>query len=86
MSTSKPFIFLAVMLTLPGCATKTYGRLEPVSAADGPMDCRALDQQITAAEVFKEDVNRKSDIFGGADVLAFLIDFGLGTTWRKRRH
>ncbi|HSQ04339.1 MAG TPA: hypothetical protein VLN59_09910 [Burkholderiales bacterium] len=75
--------FVVALLSVQGCATKTYGRLEPVEMSQqSTHDCREIDEQIVKAQAFINDVNRKSE-FSGADVLAILIDFGIGNAIEK---
>jgi hypothetical protein len=74
---------LVAVLSLQGCATKTYGRMDPVDVSEKTaLDCRNIDDQIAKAQAFIDDVNQKSE-FSGADVVAFLIDFGIGNAIEK---
>jgi hypothetical protein len=56
--------------------------MEPLAADAVPADCAALDAQVAEAEKFRAQVAHTSE-FSGADVLAFLIDFGIGNAIEK---
>lgn len=73
-----------VMLSaaMGGCATKNYGRMEPLAADAAPADCAALEAQLAEAQQFRGAVAQRSE-FSGADVVAFLLDFGIGNAMAK---
>lgn len=80
-SRTMSFVLLSCAVAA-GCATKDYGRMEPLAADAVPRDCVSLEAQLFETARFREQVERTS-AFGGADVLAFLIDFGIGNAMAK---
>ncbi|HWI13812.1 MAG TPA: hypothetical protein VNT02_06135 [Burkholderiales bacterium] len=75
-------LLLMSFIMLSGCATKNYGHLEPIAAETVAADCAALDAQLAETGKFRAQVQQASE-FSGADVLAFLIDFGIGNAIQK---
>lgn len=67
---------------LSGCATKDYGKLDTLAADAAPADCAALSAQLAETQQFRKAVAQKSE-FSGADVVAFLLDFGIGNAMAK---
>ncbi|MGE5523456.1 MAG: hypothetical protein ACM3SS_07065 [Rhodospirillaceae bacterium] len=83
MRVSTTLSLLLVSLTaLGGCATKDYGALAPLNAATELNDCTQVQAQVAEVERFRDDVERRS-AFTGADVVAFLLDFGIGNAMAK---
>lgn len=73
----------AATLLATGCATKTYGRLGPLTSFEsGSMTCREIDLDIGRTHGFIQRVNNESE-FSGKDVLAFLGDFGIGNSLER---
>ena len=81
ISTTLSFLLLS-LAALGGCATKDYGRMEPVASDAAPTTCAAVDAQLADTQKFRTEVAHKSE-FSGADVWAFLIDFGIGNAMEK---
>lgn len=74
-------LFAALALALAGgCATKNYGRIE-AGAADG--SCADVAAGLADVTQFRAEVARRS-AFGPEDVLALLIDFGIGNLIAKQ--
>lgn len=72
-----------VLLSIQGCATKTYGRQGSLTSFEkDSMTCRELDLEIAKVNGFTEHVNKESE-FSGRDVLAILGDFGIGNNLEK---
>lgn len=71
--------FLLLSFFLSGCATKHYGRLADDAT---PSDCAAIAAQLAEIGQFRKAVARESE-FSGADVVAFLLDFGIGNAMAK---
>lgn len=70
-------------LTISGCATKRYGRLQPLTTAETEAyDCRALDIEVAKVEAFRQQVSDGAR-FNGASVLGFLGDYGIGNASEK---
>ncbi len=68
---------------LQGCATKSYGRQDVIGADEsGSMSCSEIDLELHKTEDFIDQVNKDS-AFSGLDVLAILIDFGIGNYVEK---
>jgi hypothetical protein len=75
-------VLLLSFAALAGCATKDYGQLPPLQAAAAPADCAQVTEQLVRTQHFREHVEQQSK-FSGADVLAFLLDFGIGNAIAK---
>lgn len=81
----KQFALMAVLglAAVSGCATKTYGRLGPLTSYEtASLTCREIDLDIGRTHGFIQRVNNESE-FSGKDVLAFLGDFGIGNSMEK---
>lgn len=71
-------IITAVLLVIGGCATKRYGRLQPVSETEASLyDCRDIELELAKVAAFRDQM-AKADDLGVASVAGFLGDFGLG--------
>ena len=79
MKTPIAAVLVAVMLA-GGCATKHYGRLE---AATAEADCAQVAAGLADVHRFRDEVERRS-AFGPEDVLAILLDFGIGNVIEKQ--
>jgi len=72
-----------IVITTQGCATKFYGRQDGMAGHEKEsMVCHEIDLELTRTAGFVDHVNEKS-AFSGLDVVAFLIDFGLGNYLEK---
>lgn len=72
-----------VLLSIQGCATKTYGRQGPLTPYEkDTLTCREIDLETAKVRGFLDQVNKESE-FSGRDVLAFLGDFGIGNHLEK---
>lgn len=80
-------VFIAVPLALAvivgGCATKRYGRLQPLSGVEmAEYDCKAIALEISKVDAFDMQV-REQGGFNGASALGVLGDFGLGNSMER---
>lgn len=67
-------------LTLSGCATKQYGRVQPLSAAEMSMyNCRDIALELSKVDAFDAQV-RDQGGFDGKSALGILGDFGIGNS------
>ncbi|WP_198519186.1 hypothetical protein [Novosphingobium kunmingense] len=74
---------IALSLATGGCATKRYGRLQPLTAAEGQYyDCNAIEIEIAKIEAFRQQVADGAR-FNGASVMGFLGDWGIGNANEK---
>ena len=74
---------ILVLVTIQGCATKTYGRQGTLTSYEkDSMTCREIDLEMAKVRVFVDHVNKESE-FSGRDVLAILGDFGIGNNMEK---
>lgn len=74
---------LAIALCVSGCATKRYGRLQPLTAAEGQYySCDAIEVEIAKIEAFRGQVSDGAQI-NGASVMGFLGDWGIGNASEK---
>src|SRR3990167_75654 len=74
---------IAVLASIQGCATKTYGRQSTLTGYEkDSMTCREIDLDLAKTRGFVDHVNKESE-FSGRDVLAILGDFGIGNNMEK---
>ena len=74
---------ILVLVSIQGCATKTYGRQGTLTSYEkDSMTCREIDLEIAKVRGFVDHVNKESE-FSGRDVLAILGDFGIGNNLEK---
>lgn len=72
-----------VILSVQGCATKTYGRQGILTSYEkDSMTCREIELETAKVRGFIDHVNKESE-FSGRDVLAILGDFGIGNIMEK---
>jgi hypothetical protein len=72
-----------VILSVQGCATKTYGRQGTLTNYEkDSMTCREIELETAKVRGFVDHVNKESE-FSGRDVLAILGDFGIGNNLEK---
>ena len=72
-----------VILSIQGCATKTYGRQGTLTSYEKEsMTCREIELEAAKVRGFVDHVNKESE-FSGRDVLAILGDFGIGNNMEK---
>lgn len=72
-----------ISLAATGCATKRYGRLQPLTPIEQQAySCRDIDIEIAKVEGFREQVSDGARI-NGASVLGFLGDWGIGNATEK---
>lgn len=79
-------IIIAALLAavVAGCATKTYGRVGPLTSFEREsMTCREIALDTARTNGFIERVTTESE-FSGKDVLAFLGDFGIGNAMERQ--
>lgn len=70
---------LVAMALASGCATKDYGRMDATHAAT---TCAEIEEKLAEVNRFRTGIAEQS-AFGAADVLALLIDFGIGNAMAK---
>ena len=76
-------VLVAAAVTVSGCATKRYGRLQPVTAAEKQVyDCRNIEVEIAKVEGFRQQVAEGAK-FNGASAMGFLGDWGIGNANEK---
>lgn len=75
----KTLILFTILFTvLSGCATKRYGRLQPVSETEAKLyTCKDIELELAKVTAFRDQVAEADDL-NGASVAAFLGDFGIG--------
>ena len=71
---------MLAIATVSGCATRHYGRLE---TATNEADCAQVAAGLADVHRFRDEVQRRS-AFGPEDVLAILLDFGIGNMIEKQ--
>src|SRR5258708_20966405 len=72
-----------VALLTSGCATKHYGRLQPLSGVEqAAYDCRDIEIEISKVRSFQEQVSNGAH-FNMASVLGILGDYGIGNAMEK---
>lgn len=71
----------AALGALAGCATKTYGRMSPLTDFERQtMTCREIALEQARVQGFLDQVYGEAGQFDGRAVLAFLGDFGIGNS------
>jgi hypothetical protein len=70
-------------LSLGGCATKRYGRMQPLSGAErSAYSCRELGIEMAKIEAFDDAIKQGSQA-DARSALGFLADFGIGNSMEK---
>jgi hypothetical protein len=70
-------------VTLSGCATKRYGRLQPLTGAERvAYTCRDVDIEIAKVGAFQQQVVEGAQ-FNMASVLGILGDYGIGNSMER---
>lgn len=71
-------IGLLMATAVSGCATKRYGRVQPLSDAEKrAYSCEDIDIEISKVRAFQEQIKDEADI-DAKSVAGFLGDFGVG--------
>lgn len=74
---------LVAALMLSGCATKQYGRLQPLSSYEmSEYDCKQIAIELSKVDAFDEQIRAQAG-FNGASALGVLGDFGIGNSMAK---
>src|SRR3954470_22414886 len=75
---------LTAILSLDGCATKVYGRVNPLTEAEkANFTCQDIYTEIQKNFDFTNKVSKGSQ-FSSGDVVAAAIDSGIGNDWEKK--
>jgi hypothetical protein len=70
-------------VALSGCATKRYGRLQPLTGAERvAYTCRDIDIEIAKVSAFQTQVAEGAQ-FNMASVLGILGDYGIGNSMER---
>lgn len=74
---------LLFSVLLAGCATKNYGRLQPITGAERvAYTCRDVDLEIAKVQAFQQQVVEGAQ-FNMASVLGILGDYGIGNSMER---
>jgi hypothetical protein len=74
---------LPALLLTSACATKRYGRLQPLTGAERvAYDCRDVDLEIAKVQAFQQQVVEGAQ-FNVASVLGILGDYGIGNSMER---
>lgn len=74
-------IVIATMLS--GCATKRYGRVQPITGFEKVQyTCRDIELEIAKVQSFQQQVTEGAE-FNAASALGILGDFGIGNSMEK---
>ncbi len=77
------FLVLLVIL-VPGCATKHYGRLGKLTEHERTtLTCREIDVEIAQVRGFRAHIEEEKK-FDARSVLSFLGDFGIGNLMERK--
>lgn len=81
---SRVLISIVCVIALSsGCATKRYGRLQPVTGSEAAHNtCEAIKVELSKVDAFELQVAKGSE-FSALSVLSFLGDFGIGNIIEK---
>jgi hypothetical protein len=70
-------------LLISGCATKNYGRMQPLTGAERvAYTCRDIDLEIAKVQAFQQQVIEGAQ-FNMASVLGILGDYGIGNSMER---
>lgn len=70
-------------LVTSGCATKNYGRMQPLTGAERvAYTCREIDLEIAKVQAFQQQVIEGAQ-FNVASVLGILGDYGIGNSMER---
>ena len=70
-------------LVVSGCATKNYGRMQPLTGAErAAYTCREIDLEIAKVQAFQQQVIEGAQ-FNVASVLGILGDYGIGNSMER---
>lgn len=70
-------------MVISGCATKRYGRLQPLTGAERvAYNCRDIDLEIAKVGAFQQQVAEGAQ-FNMASVLGILGDYGIGNSMER---
>lgn len=79
---ARVFTIALVAVLSFGCATKRYGRMSPLTSKEAEtLTCTRIEEEVLECEVFLADVY--STGVSGADIAAFLGDFGIGNSMER---
>ncbi|MEO7726295.1 MAG: hypothetical protein ABIS45_03515 [Burkholderiales bacterium] len=77
-------VLLAGLFVFEGCATKTYGRQNPLTEAEkANMSCKDTEVEYQKTLDFMNHVSKGSQP-SGADAVAVMIDMGIGNEREKK--
>ena len=80
-------VFVSVIIlpafVMSGCATKNYGRMQPLTGAERvAYSCREIDLEIAKVQAFQQQVIEGAQ-FNMASVLGILGDYGIGNSMER---
>ena len=76
-------LFACIVLLASACATKRYGRMQPVTGHEiKSYSCEDIKIEISKIDAFELQVAEGAE-FSGLSVLSFLGDLGIGNTMEK---
>lgn len=76
---------LAATVVLSGCATKRYGRMQPLTSYETlNYNCEQIDLELSKVAAFDQQVAEQAK-FSGMSVASFLGDFGIGNTIERNQ-
>lgn len=79
----KALLLVILGLLSTGCATKRYGRLQPVTADEKQSyTCDQIKIELSKVDAFQQQVEQGAE-FSALSVASFLGDFGIGNTIEK---
>lgn len=76
-------VALAATAATTGCATKRYGRVQPLTGAEmQAYSCREVDLEIAKVQAFQQQIAEGAE-FNAASALGILGDFGIGNSMER---
>ncbi len=83
MKNNHIIILIILVLLLTSCATKRYGRMQPVTGYESQeYTCKDIKIELSKIDAFELQVAKESE-FSAMSVASFLGDFGIGNTMEK---
>ncbi|AXI84243.1 hypothetical protein FUT69_01245 [Xylella taiwanensis] len=78
-----PLLAAGTLTILTGCATKRYGRLQPLTSYEtSHYNCNQIALELAKIDAFEQQVAQQAK-FSGMSVASFLGDFGIGNVLER---
>lgn len=83
MKNALMIIAATAVVATTGCATKRYGRVQPLTGLEmQAYTCREIDLEIAKVQAFQQQIAEGAE-FNAASALGILGDFGIGNSMER---